>query len=211
MVVKQAIPGQYFDCNTPLNAAEAKTFVDAGMLGVGRYVPRTPANIPGNLTNAEIDVLLDAGLSVFAVQHVSPDNWLATAALGLSYGAYAATYAKLIGLPALVSLFLDLEMVSPTSVASDIIAYCKAWFNEVSAAGYTPGIYVGWQSGLSDQELYDLPFISYWAGYNCDQSIPERGWQIRQHTAKVLNGISYDPNTVTADNKGSLPMFLFPS
>jgi hypothetical protein len=210
MTVKQATAGAGFDCNTPLNGAQAATFKAQGMEFVVRYVPRTPALIPGNLTAAEIEIILSAGMALMAVQHVSPDNWMPTAAIGLQYGQYAGAYAKAIGLAAGVNIFLDLEMVSTTATAAATIAYCHAWFNEVQAAGYVPGLYVGWQTGLSSQQLHDLPFLHYWRGYNADIAVAERGYQILQHPQLTMSGVEYDPNTIQADALGGLPVWLSP-
>lgn len=214
MIVKQATPGASFDVDQILNLKEAKAFVAAGYLGVGRYFPRVPAptSVPGNLTNAEMGVLLEAGLSVFAVQHTSPDNWMPSAGLGTNYGKYGGSYLNLIGYPDGATAFLDLEMVSKNATAQAIIEYCNNWFDEITAAGFVPGIYIGYQNWLSDAQLYaSLKFKSYWRSYNCDQSIPTRGCQILQHTAKTLNGITYDPNTIQADNLGDLPIWVSPS
>jgi hypothetical protein len=211
MIVKQAIPCQAFDVNQPLSASEAALFKGAGFDACIRYIPRTIALIKGNLTIPERDIILNAGLSLMVVQHVSPDNWEPTAALGKSYGSYAATYAEMIGLPEGIAIWLDLEMVSRSSTSADIIAYCDAWFDQIMAAGFQPGIYAGYQTCLTDQQLYDLPFLHYWRGYNCNHDIKPRGWQILQHTQKSLNGIYYDPNTIQADLLGDLPIWVSPS
>jgi len=211
MVVKQAIPGKAFDVDQQLSGSEAAAFVKAGYLSVGRYIPRTPALAKGNLTALEIEVLLTAGLSIFCVQHVAEDNWMPSAALGTQYGQYGATYAKAIGLPAGVSIFLDLEMVNTGATVEQITDYCNEWFNEIQLEGYTAGLYVGWQTGLSSQQLYDLPFKSYWRGYNADIAVATRGYQILQAPAKNLNGISFDPNEIWTDKLGGLPILLYPS
>jgi hypothetical protein len=161
------------------------------------------------LTAGELAILLSAGLNVGIVQHVSPDGWTPTEALGTNYGSYAAQYAKEIGYLIGANIFCDLEMVSSSSLSSDIISFCNAWWEAVNSAGYIPGLYVGYNSGLTPGQLYsDLKFQHYWAAYNYTDGVAKRGVQIQQHTAKVLNGISFDPNTVSPDNEGGLPMFL---
>ncbi len=208
MVVKQGIPCSGFDVNQPLSASQAAAFKAAGMDLCIRYIPRTVQLIKGNLTMPELNILLDAGLSLMAVQHTPLPGWMPTAELGSQYGSYAATYAEIIGLPKGVNIWLDLEEVSTSATAHQVIDYCTQWFAAVNGAGYVSGLYVGYQTGLRDQELWDLPVKSYWKAYNCDQSIPKRGWQIIQHTQKSLNAITYDPNTIQADNLGSLPMVV---
>jgi len=211
MIVKQAIPGQYFDVDQPLNAAEAAEFVKAGYLGCIRYFPLNSSNVPGCLTALELQVLLSAGLAVAAVQHVDSPPWSPTGALGTSHGAYCAAYAKTIGYAAGGAIFCDLEDVAAGTTAQAVIDYVSNWASAVAAEGYLPALYVGWNVVLSDRQLYDLPVKSYWSSYNCDQSIPTRGWQIRQHTQKILNGIVYDPNTIQKDELGDLPIFVFQS
>jgi hypothetical protein len=208
--VKAAVTGAGFDCNTPLNTPMAAAFKAAGMEFVVRYVPRTPALIPGNLTAAEVEIILSGGLALMAVQHVAMPGWEPGAALGGQYGQYAATYSQSIGLPAGMNIWLDLEGVGSLVKADDVIAYCEAWFTAVSAAGYVPGIYVGWNIVITDQQLYDLPFSHYWRAYNCDQAVPKRGYQIVQHPQQTLDGINYDPNFLAADELGGMPFWLSP-
>jgi hypothetical protein len=210
MTVKQATAGAGFDVNQPLSGAQSAAFKTAGMDFCIRYLPRTPALFRGNLTAAEIEIILSAGLALMAVQHCPNPGWEPTGALGLEYGTYAAQYAKEIGLAPGINLWLDLEGVGPLVKAEDVIAYCQAWYTAVSVAGYVPGIYVGWNVALSDEQLYELPFAHYWRAYNCDQNIPTRGYQIIQHPQKTLDGVTYDPNTIQADLKGSLPVWLTP-
>lgn len=210
--VKPAVAGSLgFDVNQPLTPGQAAAFVQAGYVFAVRYLPRTPALAPGNLTVHEIEILIAAGLSVGAVQHVGLPGWNPTAELGTQYGEYAAEYAKQIGLPPGMNLWLDLEEVSETSTVEDVSAYCHAWYSEVAGHGYHPGLYVGWAIKLNPQQLYDLPFKAYWKAYNADIPVANRGYQITQRTQKTLDGVTYDPNTVASDNLGDLPIFLSPS
>jgi Domain of unknown function (DUF1906) len=212
MVVKQATPlMKGFDVNQNLSMAEAANFFEQGFQFVVRYIPRTAALVAGNLTPPEIISILNSGLALSVVQHVSEDNWMPTGELGTSYGEYASTYAKKIGLPAGMHIWLDLEMVNTSATVEDVKDYCQNWYNEVQATGYLAGLYVGWQVILTPGQLYDLPFKAYWRGYNADIPVATRGYQILQSTQKTLNGITYDPNTVQKDELGDLPMFLFPS
>lgn len=199
-----------FDVNTPLTPGQAAAFKSAGYTFAIRYLPRTPSLVAGNLTAQEIEIILSAGLSIGAVQHVAMPGWMPNAALGTSYGEYAAQCAKQIGLPAGMNIWLDLEEVATASTVEDVSAYCRAWYNEVAGSGYHPGLYVGWGIKLNSQQLYELPFKAYWKAYNADTSVATRGYQIVQHTQKTLSGIPYDPNTVAADNIGDLPIFLSP-
>lgn len=211
MTVKPAIPGVGFDVNQPLTGAQATAFKGAGYSFAIRYLPRTESLIAGNLSQGEIQAILGAGLALMAVQHVAKPGWEPSAALGTSYGSYAATYAEAILLPKGVNIWLDLEEVALGTSVKKVTDYCTAWFTAVSAAGYIPGLYVGWGIVLSDQKLYDLPFKHYWRAYNCDQSIPVRGYQIIQEPQKTLDGIAFDPNRLQADELGDVPFWLSPA
>lgn len=198
-----------FDVNQPLSGAQAAEFVKHGFTACIRYIPRTASLLAGNITTDEANAIIGAGLSLGFVQHVALPGWQPTAALGTSYGDFAATYAKGIGVPEGVHIFLDLEEVASGSTTDDVISYCKAWYNEVKNGGYIPAIYCGWNIKLSaDQLYYKLPFALYWAAYNFDEGVSVRGCAIRQKTQQTLNGITYDPNEIQADQLGGLPIFL---
>jgi hypothetical protein len=211
MIVKPATIGSGFEVNQQLTGAQCSEFVAAGYIFCIRYIPRTAALVKGNLTSEEIADILGSGLALATVQHVSPDNWMPNAELGKSYGEYAAEYAEQIGYPKGATIFLDLEMVSPSATVQDIEDYCHLWFGHVGSCGYVPGLYVGWQTGLSSQQLYDLPYKNYWKGYNADIPVAVRGYQLLQAPQKSLNGIIFDPNEVQKDELGDLPMFVFSS
>lgn len=208
MTIKTIGPCQAFDVNQPISGAQAAEFKAAGFDACIRYIPRLPSLAKNNLTAPEMAAILGAGLSLSVVQHVSPDNWLPTAALGESYGQFAATYSEQIGYPKGAMIWLDLEMVSPQAKVQDIEDYCHLWFGHVGSFGYVPGLYVGWQTGLTPDRLYSLPYVHYWKGYNADIPIPTRGYQIVQSTQKTLNGITYDPNVIEKDLLGDLPVFV---
>jgi hypothetical protein len=210
MTVKQAIPGSYADVNRQLSGAQAKELADSGILGIARYIPREPALVAGNATQPEVQAILEY-LSLYFVQHCALPGWSPNAALGNQWGAYAVTYLKSIGVPPLVSTFLDLEGVAASASDLDVIAYANAWWEQVNAGGYSPGIYIGFGTNLSDAQIYgSLKFKSYWAAYNTDQSVPTRGWQIKQHTQTTVGGITIDPDTISADLLGDLPFLLYP-
>jgi hypothetical protein len=103
------------------------------------------------------------------VQHVAAEGWLPTVALGTAYGAIAAQEASVVGYPRGCILWCDLEGVQPDADVRDVIGFCNAWYDAVRVVGYDAGLYVGWRSGLSADELYyKLKFRRYWSGYNLD-------------------------------------------
>jgi hypothetical protein len=212
--IQHAAPGLWgFDVDSALNAEQCVTLKESYDFCL-RYFPRTPeANVgASNLTQAEGEIILNAGLSLMCVQHVSNDNWSPTSDLGAQYGAYGARYLQeVVGAPPGFCAFLDLEMVNPSSSSEDIIGYCKAWFSAISGAGYVASLYVGYQSGLTPQQLYDLPFLHYWSAYNNDTQVPNRGFQMLQKTQKAVAGLEIDPNLTQADYMGDGVIFLSPA
>jgi hypothetical protein len=211
MQVKKATAGwRGFDVDRPLTPEEYKTFADLGYSFVARYLPRTLALVAGNLTSGEIQDALAAGLAILPVQHVSPDGWYPSMALGTQYGQYAAEYAASIGLPPGMHLWLDLEGVAPGVSSGDVFAYCHAWVAAVSLKGYLHGLYCGWRTGLTPGQLYDLPFDAYWKAYNYDDGVPRRGYSVVQTTQQEISGVVFDPDVIQADNFGDLPILLLP-
>jgi hypothetical protein len=209
MTVKPANPGQGFDTNIPLNAISAASFKAAGMSFCIRYFPLGPGNVTGCLTALELQILVSAGLAVMGVQHVNNPGWAPTAALGTTHGTYAGAYGKAIGYPPGGPIYCDLEEVAPGTVAQDVIDYVNRWAAAVSAAGYAPGLYCGWNIVLTAAQLYeDLQIKSYWKAYNYDNGVATRGFQIVQHPQKTLDAVVYDPDTIQADELGDLPVWV---
>lgn len=213
MVVKQATAGmQGADINAVLSDAQCVGLKAAGLDFVLRYAPRELDAYRYNLTNPEMLRILNAGLALMVVQHVSPDNWEPTAELGKSYGEYMADFlSKTVQMPKGVSAWLDLEMVKSGTPVADTINYANEWYNAVNAAGYVPGVYVGFAAGLNAEELYSkLQFKAYAKAYNYDDGVATRGFQWIQHPQKEIAGVMVDPGTIQADHLGGLPFLLYP-
>lgn len=203
-----------FDANTVIDESAAKAFWDAGYRFVLRYVGRTQM-ASYDLSTAEAEILLNQGFGVMPVQHVLNPGWNPTAQLGAQYGTNAAKFSQQIGFPPGVNVWCDLECVADGTAASDVVAYCNAWYTAVADAGYVPGLYVGYQPGLSGGQLFSaLKFTSYWAAYNVDGvSTPKpRGWQMIQSVGKgTVGGLStevYDADTTQTDGKGGNAMWI---
>lgn len=208
--VQTAKPGlSGFDVNQVLTAGQALGFKNAGNDFCIRYVPRTAALAAGNLTNAEALAILGAGLALMPVQHVALPGWQPNTNLGTLYGNYAATYAaQVVNLPPGVNLWCDLEEVASSATTADVIGYCQAWYIAVHTAGYVPGLYVGWQPGLTPDQLYNnTSFQHYWQAYNGD-GVSGRGFQLLQKTQKTLGGIEYDPDVTQVDHEGGSALWL---
>lgn len=202
-----------FDTNHPIDPASAARFVAAGYRFAVRYLPRVTPHV-GDLTKFEVELLLDAGLAVMAVQHVeSESSWVPTVEKGNAYGVAAARAAIAAGLPLDVMVWCDLEGVDTSISADQVAGYCSAWYNAVIAYGFTPGLYVGWHSGLTPAQLYALPFSRYWAAYNlnADEQPAVRGVCMQQHACKAPDGCGeIDSNTIHADKLGGLPILCIP-
>jgi hypothetical protein len=214
--VQQAADGlKGFDANTPISASTAQAFVQAGHRFCIRYVGRVQM-ASYDLTAAEAETVLNAGLALMTVQHVLNPGWSPTAALGTEYGTNAATFTRQIGFPPGVNVWCDLECVADGASAQDVIAYCNSWHDQVAAAGYVPGLYVGYQPGLTNDQLYsDLKFQHYWGAYNVDAVIPHRGWQLKQSVGSgTIGGLTtevYDDDHTMTDQMGGTVVWLAPA
>jgi hypothetical protein len=181
-----------FDVNQPITSDQAKAAFDSGFSFCIRYVPRRELSIDpvggGDITFEEANTILDSGLALFLVQHVSSPPWEANGAKGERFGKNAAIYANECGFPSGVNIFLDLEEVDlEVSSPSDIKAYCNQWVDALidQGFGYVPGVYVGSKNGLNAQELFsETKFTHYWhAASEADPPEPrqgDRGYQLFQ-------------------------------
>lgn len=201
------------DCNTVLSASAAGRFVEHGYSFVLRYVPRLTRHA-NDLTPDEVLAIRASALGLMVVQHVEPGAWRPTLPKGTQYGTTAATECVAIGLAPGTSVFLDLESVDDAVDDAATIGYCNNWYSCVKAAGFKPGLYVGWRCGLTPDQLYRrLKFDSYWSAYNLDvDEFPVvRGVQMRQREAKPIDipsGIAFplDIDVVTGDALGGFPV-----
>ncbi|KJV27602.1 glycoside hydrolase domain-containing protein [Luteibacter yeojuensis] len=207
--VRTAAAGlQGFDADTPITAATAKAFAASGFRFCVRYLSRTRPS-KGDLSSAELQGLLAAGLGVMAVQHVDTQGWSPSAELGMANGQAAAANATAAGLPIGVTVWLDLEGVAARTAKQDVIDYANAWFAELAAAGYEPGVYVGASCGLTGDDLYwRLQTKHYWRGGSKVPDLPHRGYQLVQRIttkADIVNGIAIDRDVTYVDAFGDAP------
>jgi hypothetical protein len=209
-----------FDINRPLTAATARAFKMHGYEFAYRYIWRDHPR-PNDLTAAEIETILGAGLGLGIVQHYSGDGWIPSATLGGQYGASAAAALESLRVPRGAAVFCDLEGVASGTPNEVIEDYARAWSFVLASASRRPrGLYVGWGSRLGADALYRLPFELYWRALNLnDDQIPaRRGFCMRQHEATAadippglgLTTADFDVNTVSGDSLGGLPSVLVP-
>ncbi|NUN65942.1 DUF1906 domain-containing protein [Pseudanabaena biceps] len=178
-----------FDVSHPITSDEAKAAFAAGFSFCVRYVARLEPNLEPigspDITFDEAQDILDSGLALFLVQHVSNGGWFATESLGKRFGGNAANYAFECGFPPGVNIFLDLEEVSPGSSPREIQGFCNEWYKALSTYGYIPGVYIGSKNGLDAQQLFSgTLFEHFWhAASQADPPKPrsgDRGYQLFQ-------------------------------
>jgi hypothetical protein len=168
------------------------------------------------LSSLEAQRILKAGLGIMVVQHVQRPGWYPTPIMGTEYGAFAALSCQRIGVPMGTTVWCDLEGVGSENPHDgvdprDVISFLNNWHNQVGSAGYTPGLYVGYDPDLTADQLgRKLYFEHYWGAYNLnrDQIPMPRQLQMTQALEKVLDGVRYDPDTIHADKMGGLPLML---
>lgn len=204
-----------FDCNTNVLPRQADVFRRAGYSFAVRYIKRTLQH-PFDVTKNEVAALHSAGLALMLVQHVESERaWFPDANKGRIYGQNAVAHCVDLRAPAGITVWLDLEGVDQSVPDEQVIRYCNYWHDQVAAAGYLPGIYVGWHSGLSPDQLYRrLKFTRYWAAFNLnrDQYPSVRGVCMKQGTTSSPNGIAFqiDSNTILGDRLGGFPTLWAP-
>jgi hypothetical protein len=199
-----------FDCNTVLSLSVAQQFYSEGYRFCVRYLSRSTSQGSGDLSPAEANNILQAGLALMSVQHVAAEGWVPSAALGTTNGTNAANNAKSVGFPPGVNVWLDLEGVASGTAAQTVIDYCNNWYVPVAAAGYVPGIYVGANCILSGSQLYNnLKFQHYWQSLSTVPAIPTRGYQMVQSlVSQPVNGVGIDKDVTQTDQLGGTVLWL---
>lgn len=205
-----------FDTAQALSTASAAALFAAGYRFALRYVPRT---IPGHsydLSAAEKAIIHHAGLALMIVQHVEKDEapgWEPTVDKGAAYGYAAGEAARAVGYAPGATLWLDLEGVNARVDTATVIAYANNWHGAVKAAGFSPGVYVGFSSRISAQDLYRrLRFDRYWSAYNlnADEHPAVRDVCMKQSKQVTVGGVTLDPDEMVMDRLGGLPMLDAP-
>jgi hypothetical protein len=203
-----------FDASESISSAAAATFRSQGFAFCVRYLARGVPQGSSDLQFSEAKQILEAGLALMPVQHVERSGWTPTASKGAQYGHAAAQNADSIGFPAGVNVWLDLEGVKSGVAPETVIAYCNAWFAEVAAANYVPGIYVGSSCGLSGDDLFwRLRTTHYWRSGSKVPDIPQRGYQLIQKIIRndEVAGVEIDRDLTVTDNFGDTVLWLAPS
>jgi hypothetical protein len=181
-----------------------------------RYVRRDKPHASA-LSATEATIILNAGLGLMLVQYVESESaWTPTAKKGAANGGVAASEAERLGVPWGVTIWCDLEGVAVGTPRQQVIDYCNRWHSAVSGAGYVPGLYVGYHSGLTPSQLYaKLRFTHYWGAYNLnsDEAPMVRGLQMKQSQRRSQDAVQnlqvdFQVDRIAADRLGGRPTLL---
>lgn len=201
-----------FDCNQILSYDDCIRMKNSGYDAAIRYVGRYQ-QASFDLFKEEVANITKSGLKLGVVQHCPNPGWICDKALGDIYGANAVKFAQEAGYKEGCIIYLDLEGLSPlmANKKADIIAFCNAWYDQVVKV-YTPGIYVGYDTFLTGDDLYyTLKFQHYWSSFSQVPMVTKRGYEMYQKLEIVLNGIQLDPDEIPGDNLKNFPVFMEPA
>lgn len=204
-----SIPCLAIDTNTKLDAHTAAALAASEHEGqrvkaVARYVGLSHANV-GDIDAHELEVITDAGLACWLVQHVRATagvGWSPSGQMGRADGAAAEAIARAAGYPNGCHLALDLEDVRPGTSPQAVIDHCNAWSEAVDRT-YSPLLYVGFQAILSPEQLYGLPgFHAYWSDYG-NRKVANRGCCVQQFAPNTrMAGVMVDLDRIGIDMLG---------
>ena len=211
-VMEAADGARGFDADRPVSAAVAAKFAGDGYTFCARYLSRGTRQAAPDLTAAEAEAILSAGLALVPVQHVAPEGWTPTAALGTEYGNLAAAHAGAVGFPAGVNVWCDLEGVAAGVTVDAVTGYCAAWFEAVKKEGFVPGLYVGACCVLNRPQLEALPFAHFWKSCSRVPALWVRGYQMVQSAvAAPVHGLAIDSDVARVDALGRCVLWLAPA
>ena len=214
--IESAPPGLIgFDCVSKLNPALISKFANdsKGFRYCLRYLSLRTQQTSVDLSRQEAEDILASGLALSPVQRVRTAGWIPTGSLGTTTGQNAANNAISVGFPPGINVWLDLEGIKARTPASDVIAYCNNWFDEVAAKGYIPGIYVGADAILTGTQLANLKFQHYWESGSLVPDIPGRGYQLIQTIpnpplGELRHGINIDYDLTQTDSLNDQVIWL---
>lgn len=195
-VVAPAPDGMACDTNTRQSPGQLEALKAQGYGGIARYVSLHMPSSSADITAAEVENIMQAGMGLWLVQHVLYPGWHASADLGTELGQAAQAHARQVGYLPGAHLALDLEGCA--SAGQPVIDYVNAWADAVRSV-YPVLLYVGYAAGLTPDELFHaLPDVhAYWSDFG-RRSVSVRGFCVRQHPQVG----AVDPDTLQADQLG---------
>lgn len=195
-----------FDTSTPLTGAMARAVKAAGHNGIPltfcwRYVFFGPP-VYGDLTELETSAILENDLTLMVVQHVRNPGWTASPQLGDHDGAWAVKNALSAGYSPGEGLVLALDLEGVANFGAPVSGHVERWGGRVRQGGFDPVLYVGFQCGLSPDELYALQEISrYWSDAGSRQ-VAKRGFCCKQSLETTVAGVRVDLDHAYPDALG---------
>ena len=169
---------------------------------VFRYIPLPGNDARGDIDAAEAQGILDAGLTLLLVQHCRAGRWIASQGQGALDGDTAARAATKAGYAPGACLGLDLEALA--NVGAPVAQHCEAWGASVIDAGFLPFLYVGFDAGLTPQQLYDMRNFTRYMSDAGPRSVVTRGFCCKQFAQTTLCGIPVDPDHAFPDVLGGV-------
>jgi hypothetical protein len=157
----------------------------------------------GTVGTNTVQAILNAGLAFMPVTYADRFD-----------GPGAAEQCARLGLPAGVTVWLDLEGIGPGLAPAAVIAQINAWAKGIDDRGYMPGLYVGAGCKLTSAEIYALNVVRYWRGQsrlvdrNNDLVEPGCGWcctQLYPHVGR--GGVDVDVDVIGCDFRNRLPVW----
>jgi hypothetical protein len=204
IVARPATPGKWCDTSWKPTKAQLQALRDAGYVGIIRYLPLPLNDASHDIDASELKEILTIGLELLLVQHVRRPPWSPGLHPGSVDGASAAEWAKGVGYPD-AHIYLDLEGLLGDAAAQVTVDYCNAWASRVLQSGFRAGLYVGYDTFLTPEQLYwDLIVDTYWSDA-ARRHVAERGCAMAQGAEHTVDGLTIDEDALAPDLHGGVP------
>ena len=137
------------------------------------------------------------------VQHVEAGSWVADGPTGTLHGKNAAADAKAAGYdgslyPGL-SLIVDMESVK--NPGPSVVLYVVDWLLQTSLSQFGPGVYKGFDAGMTSTELLALN-APLWAAVGQATLTGGATFAALQKPTIKVGGTQYDPDQFFTDSRG---------
>ena len=209
LVAADAPLGLWIDLNyvlyaSALDAIEAYRDPKTGMpiVGIFRYV-RLPMNASADdISGPELSRIIARKLACALVQHVYLPGWNPELTSGAKAALVGMEHASSVFYPKDATIFVDIEGVAEKTSARP---YTYQWQNTLLSANCDPGLYYGYDCGMSPDELWQAPGKHYYAAPN-QPDVPNRGPCVRQRypEGKIAMVGQVDFDDVARDLKGDV-------
>lgn len=162
----------------------------------------------GGLSPDELETIMRCGLALMPVTYSRRPGWVPSQEMGEEDGVKAVEQLKRLSLPR-CTVWLDLEGCDgpPEWTAQ----WVNAWAQEIKAAGYEPGLYVGANpGGLDSAGLWKLKVVRYWRSCSRVPEPDNRGFcmfQLKPHN-QAYGPLTVDFNALCEDWKGCRPTWV---